>query len=87
MKNRDQGTESIDQGRNGMELMLRDALPPLKDEPESYRDLWPALLRRMDEQASRGAASVPWFDWALGGALLAFAAVVPRAIPVMLYYL
>ena len=55
--------------------------------PNSPRDLWPAMLRRMDEQSSRGAASVPWFDWALAGGLVAFAAIAPRTIPVILYYL
>ena len=70
-----------------MELLLQNALPPVGDEPETPRDLWPAMLRRMDEQASQGVASVPWFDWALGGALLTFAAVAPRTIPVILYYL
>jgi hypothetical protein len=45
------------------------------------------MLRRLDEQVSPGAAGVPWFDWALGAALLAFAAIAPRSIPVILYYL
>jgi hypothetical protein len=67
--------------------LLQNAVPPLGDDPEVTRDLWPAMLRRIDEESSQGAARVPWFDWALGGALLAFAAVAPRTIPVILYYL
>jgi hypothetical protein len=45
------------------------------------------MLRRMDEESALGAGSIPWFDWALAGGLLAFAAVAPRTIPVILYYL
>ncbi|MGA9586321.1 MAG: hypothetical protein WBQ95_13385 [Terracidiphilus sp.] len=67
--------------------MLREALPPLDANAEAGRDLWPAMLRRMDEQNERGAGSVPWFDWALAGGLVAFAAIAPRTIPVILYYL
>ena len=44
-------------------------------------------VRRMDQPSARGAASVPWFDWALAGGLVAFAAIAPRTIPVILYYL
>ena len=87
MTNRNQETGIEDQERDPMARLLRDAMRPVVDQPESHRDLWPAMLRRMDEQASRGAAGVPWFDWALGGALLAFAAMAPRTIPVILYYL
>jgi hypothetical protein len=87
MKNRDQGIVARDQEVDGMERLLRSALPPVDDDPEVDRDLWPAMLRRMDEQALRGPRSVPWFDWALGGALLAFVAMAPRTIPVILYYL
>ena len=67
--------------------LLRKAMPPVERLPDAPRDLWPAMLRRLDDQASRGPASIPWFDWALGGALLAFAAIAPRSIPVILYYL
>jgi hypothetical protein len=87
MKSRDQGTETRDQEVQRVKRLLRSALPRVGDEGKPDRDLWPAMLRRMDEHASRGPASVPWFDWALGGALLAFAAMAPRTIPLILYYL
>jgi len=87
MRSRDQESENRGQAEHQTEILLRAAFPPLGKEPESPRDLWPAMLRRMDEQASRGAAGIPWFDWALGGALLAVAAMAPRTIPVILYYL
>ena len=70
-----------------MMMMLQSALPRVDDDAELPRDLWPAMLRRMDQPGARGAASIPWFDWALAGGLLAVAAIAPRTIPVILYYL
>ncbi len=65
-----------------MKHLLRQAMPPV-DPTEPGRDLWPAVLRRLDAQP----AAPPWFDWALLGGLVAFAAFVPSSIPVLLYYL
>lgn len=79
--------KSKDQELDHTEHLLRHALPPIDTTRDLDRDLWPAMLRRMDEETSRSAARIPWFDWALGGALLAFAAAAPRTIPVILYYL
>lgn len=87
MKIKNQGTVSSEQESARMAQFLRESLPPIGDSAEPARDLWPAMLRRMDEQADRGAASIPWFDWALAGGLVAFAAIAPRTIPVILYYL
>ena len=70
-----------------MKQLLRSALTPIGDDTEPDRDLWPAMLRRMDQPSAGLAASVPWFDWALAGGLVAFAAIAPRTIPVILYYL
>ena len=93
-KSRDEGSESRDQGTGIREqegdrvtLLVKSAMPRVGEDAELARDLWPAMLRRMDEEGSRGAASVPWFDWALAGGLVAFAAIAPRTIPVILYYL
>jgi hypothetical protein len=85
-KDRDQGSGVRDQEEQ-LKQMLREALPPLGADAEADRDLWPAMLRRMDGEGARGAVSVPWFDWALAGGLVAFAAIAPRTIPVILYYL
>jgi hypothetical protein len=74
------------QDEDRIKSLLREALPHVSDSTEPARDLWPAMLRRMDEQSVR-AASVPWFDWALAGGLVAFATIAPRTIPVILYYL
>ena len=79
-----QGTR--DQGNEGTERigqLLREALPPITDANGPERDLWPAMLRRLNERPAR----VPWFDWALIGALAALIAVFPTAIPVLMYYL
>jgi hypothetical protein len=86
-KDRDQGSGIREQEAERVKQLLRTALPPIGDEAQPERDLWPAMLRRMDEESALGAGSIPWFDWALAGGLLAFAAVAPRTIPVILYYL
>jgi hypothetical protein len=70
-----------------MTRLLRDSLPLIGDSTELPRDLWPAMMRRMGEHTMRSAASIPWFDWALAGGLVVFAAIAPRTIPVILYYL
>jgi hypothetical protein len=86
-KNRDQEIGIRDQEADRMTLLLKSAMPRVEDDADLPRDLWPAMLRRMDEPSARGVASVPWFDWALAGGLVAFAAIAPRTIPVILYYL
>ena len=86
-KSTDQGTGIRDQEADRMTLLLKSAIPRMDDDADLSRDLWPAMLRRMDEPSTREVASVPWFDWALAGGLVAFAAIAPRTIPVILYYL
>ncbi len=76
-----QRSEIRDQGSESMERLLRRALPPVQDQPS--RDLWPGMLRRLDERPS----PVPWFDWALVGGLVAAVIACPAAIPMLLYYL
>jgi len=67
--------------------LLKDALPRVEaggeGEAEAGRDLWPAVLERLDAPPTR----VPWFDWALLAAIAAFIAIFPAWIPVLLYYL
>jgi hypothetical protein len=71
--------------------LLQQALPPVDAGAEPARDLWPAMLRRLD--ATPGASSrspsrsVPWFDWALIAGLIVFGVAFPATIPVFLYYL
>jgi hypothetical protein len=80
---REQETGNSDQDTEGMERLLRQALPRIED-TGLERDLWPAMLRRLEE---RRQVRVPWFDWALAGGLAALLAVFPAWIPVLLYYL
>ncbi len=74
--------------------ILKQSLPPVDPAAEPSRDLWPAVLRRIDAEAGSelspsalGPARQNWFDWALLAGLVVFAASFPAAIPVFLYYL
>ena len=64
---------------------LKQALPPTEGQPRAIleHDLWPAMLRRMEQRS----LAVPWFDWALLAALVVCVALFPRAIPILLYHL
>jgi len=74
-----------DQAR--LKNLLQQALPPIASgtagEPEPGRDLWPAVLKRLDAPPAR----VPWFDWALIAGIAGAAVLFPATIPVLLYYL
>jgi hypothetical protein len=76
---------------NQIKQLLKQALSPVEPNAEPERDLWPAVLRRLDEDAATprraSSFSVPWFDWALLGGLAVFVASFPATIPVFLYYL
>jgi len=63
--------------------MLQEALPPIEDQVEPTRDLWPAVLRKLDQKSG----APPWFDLALAAGLLGLTAFFPASIPVLLYYL
>jgi hypothetical protein len=63
--------------------LLHQALPRIGDAAQPRRDLWPDLLKRLDEKP----APVPWFDWALLAGLLGVVVFIPASIPVLLYYL
>ena len=62
--------------------LLKESVPPVQDSGLK-RDLWPAMLARLEQRPIR----IPWFDWALaaltGGLLLFF----PELIPVLLYHM
>ena len=66
---------------------LRDAVPPLDElghGTELRRDLWPEMLRRLEQAPT---VRVPWFDWALLGVAGAAAIFFPALIPALLYQL
>jgi hypothetical protein len=68
-----------------IKALLKAAIAPLQD-TELRRDLWPQMLRKLDEQVSP-AKNVPWFDWALAAILGTALFFFPRAIPALLYHL
>lgn len=74
---------------------LRQSIRPVN--ADLNRDLWPQMLRRLDQRpigrnwlaAMLSAATlraVPWFDWALLAALIVGVAIFPRSIPIWLYH-
>jgi hypothetical protein len=83
MNKHEQGSGVRDQGSESMERLLRQALPRVENDPEPARDLWPGMLRRLDERP----AAVPWYDWALAGGLAVLTVIFPASVPVLLYYM
>jgi hypothetical protein len=63
--------------------LLQQALGPAN--AQLRRDLWPQMLRRLDQGAP--ASAVPWFDWALLAVVALGILAFPHSIPVLLYYL
>jgi len=60
---------------------LKQAFPPAN--AELRRDLWPAVLRKLDAHPSR----VPWYDWALIGVSASVFLFFPQLILVFAYHL
>lgn len=63
-------------------VLLQSAFLPLPDS-DLRRDLWPAMLRRLDEPPIR----VPWWDWALLATVTAVFFFYPGMVPALLYQL
>lgn len=74
-----------DHQQTRLKKLLHEALPPVEADAGAERDLWPAMLRRLD--ASPAAPGWAWFDGALLAGLVGLAALFPTAIPVFLYCL
>jgi hypothetical protein len=79
-----------------IEKLLQQALPSVASDAEPARDLWPAVLRRLDATPALspktgawrfGSSLDSWFDGALLAGLAVFVAFFPASIPVLLYYL
>ena len=73
-----------------MKELLQYSLPPVDPAASPSRDLWPAVLRRLDADpvaSAPGPRQQNWFDWALLAGLIVFAVSFPATIPVLLYYL
>jgi hypothetical protein len=73
--------------------LLKQALPAVEVETEPDRDLWQALLKRLDTDHARelqlGAARSRWvwFDAVLLAGLAVITVAFPTSIPLLLYYL
>ena len=61
---------------------LKAALPRV--DAELQHDLWPAMLRRIQERA---APSVPWYDWSLAAGVLALTILFPKLALLLVYHL
>ena len=85
-----------------MRTLLEQALPPVGEDQEPARDLWPELERRIAEARAAVPAAdatpaaipaeiprpaIPWFDVALGCGVALVAVAFPASVPVLLYYL
>lgn len=67
---------------NEMKKLLKEALPPVRED-ELQRDLWPAMVRRLEKPVVR----VPWWDWVLLAGASAALLFMPGMIPALLYHL
>lgn len=77
--------EMDEHGTTDDDRQIRDALkqsfPPV--DTELRRDLWPAVLRKLDARPAR----VPWYDWALIGLSASVFLFFPQLILVFAYHL
>jgi hypothetical protein len=62
-----------------LQSLLKRAVSPVN--AELGRDLWPAMLRRLDAAGN----GVPWYDWLIMGGSLGVLAVFPRLILLLAY--
>ena len=60
---------------------LKQSFPAVNT--ELSRDLWPAVLRKLDARPVR----VPWYDWALIGLSVSVFLFFPRLILLFAYHL
>ncbi len=79
--------------------LLKQLLPRVEeDDTQLGRDLWPAMLRRLQQPPASKAwfeqgwftqiwFNEKWFDGALGAAVIAWLVFFPPAIPLLLYHL
>ncbi|MGO9260970.1 MAG: hypothetical protein ACLQU1_32380 [Bryobacteraceae bacterium] len=61
---------------------LRSGLPPVKD-AELQVDLWPRMLRRLEEPP----VTFGWFESILVGLVAVTLAIFPKLLPAILYHL
>jgi len=60
---------------------LQEAFP--RANTELGRDLWPAMLQKLDERPTK----VPWYDWALAAGLTGVTILFPKLVLLIAYHL
>jgi hypothetical protein len=68
-------------GDEQIQRLLKEVIPRV--DCELRQDLWPAMLRWLEAPRP----SVPWYDWALIGALVCWLVAFPGGILHLLYQL
>lgn len=75
------GLQTVNSRSEALEKLLRRAMPPAQGELE--HDLWPQMLRRLDE---RQTLRIPLLDWGLLVAMGLILALSPSALPLVLWH-
>jgi hypothetical protein len=70
---------------NNVKELLKQAVTPVQN-TELRRDLWPQMLRKLEEQPLP-IHNVSWFDWALASLAAAALLFFPGTIPALFYHL
>ena len=70
---------------NNLKELLKQAVTPVRG-AELRRDLWPQMLRKLEEQPLP-IHNVRWFDWALASLAIAALLFFPGIIPALFYHL
>jgi hypothetical protein len=70
---------------NNVKELLKEAVTPMQN-TELRRDLWPQMLRKLEEQPLP-IHNVSWFDWALASLAAAALLFFPGIIPALFYHL
>jgi hypothetical protein len=63
--------------------LLKNAIRPV-NKPELEHDLWPRMLKKLNEQAT---PRLSWFDWVLVAALVVSCVLFPGVLPGLFYNL
>jgi hypothetical protein len=70
---------------NKVKKLLKEAVTPMQS-TELRSDLWPQMLRKLEEQPLP-IHNVSWFDWALASLAAAAVLFFPGVIPALFYHL
>jgi hypothetical protein len=76
---------SNEEGNKELKELLKQAVAPVRD-TELRHDLWPQMLRKLEEQLLP-IHNVSWFDWALASLAAAALLFFPGIIPALFYHL